>query len=103
MVRSKKRDASGLSRNTRQAPVSDRAISSRSRNGIGEEAFEEEPVDAGEPAEVGDRHTLVDLVHGIADEAELDHRADRFEEARIGSAAPGRQVRNPSGGGLDGS
>src|SRR6516162_6652798 len=97
-LRSKKCDASGLSRKTRQAPVSDRAISLRSRNGIGKEPIEEKTIDAGEPAEIGDWHALVDLMHGIAAETELDDRADALEEERVRRAASGGESRGLAGG-----
>ncbi len=41
----------------------------------------------------GDRHALVDGVHGRADQAELDHRAIVLDEARVRGAAGGRQLR----------
>ena len=36
---------------------------------------------------------LVDLMHGPADQAELDHRAIVLDEARVRCAAGGRKLR----------
>ena len=73
--------------------MSDRTISSRSGMDPwfpGKEQVEEAPVDCRQPLEVVDRHSLVDLMQRVADEAELDDRADVFHEARVGRAAAGR-------------
>ena len=51
------------------------------------------PVDRGQRHEVGGRDVLVDLVHLLAQQAELDHRAIILDEARIRGAAGGRQLR----------
>ena len=40
---------------------------------------------------------FVDLVHGRADEAELDHRAERADEAGVGGAAGGGELRRRAG------
>ena len=44
-------------------------------------------------AQFGDRHALVGLVHGGADQAELRHRAVARDEARVGGAAAGVELR----------
>ncbi|GCC48855.1 hypothetical protein chiPu_0033194, partial [Chiloscyllium punctatum] len=44
---------------------------------------------------------LVDLVHGLADQAEFDHRAVARDEARVRGAARGRELRPAAGGLLD--
>src|SRR5258708_4148248 len=43
------------------------------------------------------RRALVDLVHGLADQAELDHRAIARDEARVRGAAARAQLRPASG------
>src|SRR5476649_2531858 len=48
--------------------------------------------DARQHLEVGDRTLLVDLVHALADQAELEHRAVVADEARVGGAAGGREL-----------
>ena len=95
MLVSKKRIASGRSRKSRHAPLSERRISSRSIIAAvaAKKRSRKAPVDRGQRGEVGERHPLVDLVHGVADEAELDHRADVLEEARVRRAAAGRRLR----------
>src|SRR3569623_20380 len=50
---------------------------------------------------VGDRRALVDLVHGLADEAELEHWAIIDDEARVRRAAAGVELRAASGHVLD--
>ncbi len=73
------------------------AIHQAARLAGSEERVEEGAVDRRKLGEVGERHALVDLVHGVADEAELDHRADALEEARIRGAAAGRWRREDAG------
>jgi hypothetical protein len=58
-------------------------------------------VDGGERLDIGDRHVLVGLVHGPADEAEIKHRAVIPDEPRIGGAAGRAQFRPPPGDPLD--
>ena len=55
------------------------------------------PVDRRQRAQIGDRHALVHLVHGLADQAEFHHRAMMRDEARIGGAAGGGQFRLAAG------
>src|SRR5713226_1466770 len=52
-----------------------------------EVAVEHRFVDARQRLEVGDRTLLVDLVHGLADQAEFQHRAVAADEACVGRAA----------------
>src|ERR1700750_2814041 len=47
--------------------------------------------------QVRDRRAFVDLVHGLAHQAELDHRAMAGDEARVGGAAAGAQFRLATG------
>ena len=42
-------------------------------------------------------HVLVDLVDGLGEEAELDHRAECLDEARVGRAAVGGERRREPG------
>ena len=58
-------------------------------------------VDPGERFEVGDRHALVDLMDGRADQTEFDHRADALEESGVGRAAGGGQFRDDAELALD--
>jgi len=44
-------------------------------------------IDFRQPFEIGDRHPLVDLMHGLAHQAELDDRAVGSYEARVRGAA----------------
>ena len=55
------------------------------------------PVNRRQRAQVGDRHALVDLMHGLPDQAEFHHRAISRDETRIGRAAGGRQFRLAAG------
>ena len=48
--------------------------------------------------EIGDRHALVDGMHGLADQAEFHHRAILRDEARIGCTAAGGEFRLAAGG-----
>src|SRR5580692_8310048 len=52
--------------------------------------------------EISDRRALVDLVHGLADQAELDHGAVVGDEAGIRGAAARTQFRFAAGDLLDG-
>src|ERR1700682_4101472 len=70
-------------------------LSPRER-GEGEErsseiAIQHAAIDSCQFLQIGNRRTLVDLVHGLADQAELDHRAIAGDEARIRGAARGAQ------------
>src|SRR6185312_1155798 len=58
-------------------------------------------VDVGELGHVGERHALVDLVHGEADQAELGDRAEMMDEARVRRAAGGGELRRAAGDALD--
>ena len=49
-------------------------------------------IDLRQLLQIGHRRALVDLVHGLADQAELDHRAIARDEARIRGAAAGAQI-----------
>src|SRR5258708_36429828 len=62
---------------------------------------ERRAVDVGEGGEVGERHALVDLMHGEADEAELGQRAVMMDEARIGRATGGAELRRAAGDAFD--
>src|SRR5262249_37484413 len=96
-----------VSRNaSRQAPWSARQISARlGIAGSGHRKIEIEhcAVDVGERREIGDRHTLVDLVHGEPDETELRHRAEPVNEARVRGAAGGAELGRAPGHLLDGA
>src|SRR5215475_4852773 len=50
-------------------------------------------IDLRQLLQVCDRRALVDLMHGLADQSELDHRAIVRDEARIRGAARGRELR----------
>src|SRR5437660_8635148 len=50
------------------------------------------PVDGRERRKLRGGHVLVDLVHGLADKAELEHRAIILDEARVRGAARGREL-----------
>ncbi len=59
-----------------------------SKRGEGEDTSGEIPlqypaIDLGQPLQIGDSGAFVDLVHGLADQAELDHRAVARDEACI--------------------
>ncbi len=58
------------------------------------------PVDGGEGGEVGHRRALVDLVHGLPDQPELEHRTIILDEARVGGAAGCGELRRVPGHGL---
>ena len=60
-------------------------------------AVDNRPINRGQRAQVGDRHALVDLVHGLPDQAEFHHRAIGGDEARVGGAAGGGQFRLAAG------
>src|SRR6476661_6482326 len=47
--------------------------------------------------QIGDRRALVDLVHGLADQAKLDHRTIARDKARVRGAAGGAQLRFAAG------
>src|SRR5467141_1241630 len=51
--------------------------------------------------QIGHRRALVDLVHGLADQAEFDNRAIARDEARVRGAAGGRELRLAAGDFLD--
>src|ERR1700733_2229862 len=55
------------------------------------------PVHRGERDEVGNWRAFVDLMHGLADQAEFQHRTVILDEARIGGAAGGRKLRLAAG------
>src|ERR1017187_4645084 len=59
------------------------------------------PINRRQRAQVGDRHALVHLMHGLPDQAEFHHRAMGEDEARIGGAAAGGQFRRAAGDFLD--
>src|SRR5258707_9265495 len=63
-----------------------------------EVALQDATVDRRQRLKIGDRHALVDLMHGLPEEAELDHRAIILDEARVRSAAGGRERGPPPGG-----
>ena len=69
----------------------------RCRSCAAEEAVEKGFVDRGQPGDVGELDALVDLVHRLADEAELGDRAMRLDEARVGGAAGGAELRGAAG------
>ena len=69
--------------------------------GSGEIVAQDAGVDALQLMDLRDLHPLVDLMHGLADQAEFDHRAMILDEARIRGAAGGRQLRPAPGFGLD--
>src|ERR1043166_7482873 len=54
-------------------------------------------VDRCERGKLRGRHVLVDLMHGLADEAELEHRAIILDEARVRGAARGGELRPATG------
>src|SRR5437868_1635204 len=58
--------------------------------------IQREPINFRQPLEVAQRHALVDRVHGLPDEAELDHRAILRDEARVGGAAERIEIGAPS-------
>ena len=47
--------------------------------------------------DVGDRRAFVDRMHGLADQAEFEHRAIILDEARVRGAAGGRELRLAAG------
>src|ERR1019366_4226212 len=55
------------------------------------------PINRRQRAQIGDRDALVDGVHGLPDQAEFHHRAMGGDEARIGGAAAGGQLRRAAG------
>src|ERR1035437_3767408 len=59
------------------------------------------PINRRQRAQVGDRHALVHLMHGLPDQAEFHYRAMGEDEARIGGAAAGGQFRRAAGDFLD--
>ena len=65
------------------------------RTGRREIALEHALVDARQRLEILERDPLVDGMHGRVDEAEFDHRADVLDEARVGGAPAGRELRAP--------
>src|SRR5215213_10277586 len=71
--------------------------SSQLSGSCAEIALQNVPVDRRERDEIGGRDVLVGLVHLLAEEAELDHRAIILDETRVRGAAGGRQCwRQPS-------
>ena len=54
-------------------------------------------IDRGELFQIGHRRALVDLVHGLADQAEFDHRAIIRDEARVRGAAAGVEFGRAAG------
>ena len=75
---------------------------SRQPEADGKVGVENPAVDRREAVEIRHRDPLVDLMHGLADKAEFDHRAMLDDETGIRRAARGRQFRLPAGLGLDG-
>src|SRR5512147_473555 len=59
--------------------------------------LDEAAIDGGELVEIGDGHMLVDLMDGRGQESELDHRTIILDEARVGRAAVGGELRRDSG------
>ena len=59
--------------------------------------LDEAAIDGGELLEIGDGHMLVDLVDGRGQQPELDHRAIILDEARVGRAAVGGELRRDPG------
>ena len=55
------------------------------------------PIDRRQRDEVGDRRAFVDLMHGLPDQAEFEHRAIILDEARVRRAAGGRKLRLAAG------
>src|ERR1700692_2186072 len=53
----------------------------------GKIALDDAPVDRGQRDEVFNRRALVDLMHGLADQPEFEHRAVILNKARVGCAA----------------
>ena len=74
-------------RASRQAASTERAISGVAGHQPAKNRRRKPLIDPGQPLDVGDRHMLVRLVHGGADQAELDHGAIAREEARVRRAA----------------
>ena len=62
------------------------------RTGRREIALQHALVDARQSLEILERYSFVDRMNGRVDEAELDDRADRLDEARVRGAPAGRQV-----------
>src|SRR5262245_14925720 len=94
MVLSKASGAVGSRCRKPSAPFTPRAISAPfSTGGLGREvAVEHGLVDPHQRLEVADRTLFVDLVHGLADQAELQHRTVAADEARVRRAASGRKL-----------
>lgn len=78
---------------------------SHSREGAvpAEEAVDNGLVDVGQLFQVGHGDMLVDLVHGLADDAELHHRTMVLDETGIGRSARGAEFRPVSRHALDGA
>src|SRR5712672_396487 len=64
-------------------------------------AVQHAAIDLGQPFQVGNRRAFIDLVHGLADQTELDHRTIACDKPRIGGAARGAQFRPAAGDLLD--
>ena len=69
----------------------------RARSARAEEPVEKAAVDRGQPRDVGELDPLVDLVHRLADEAELGDRAIGVDEARVRGAAGRAELRGAAG------
>src|SRR6266850_641525 len=64
-------------------------------------AIQHAAIDPGQLFQIGNWRALVDLVHGLANQTELDHRTIAGDKPRIGGAARGAQFRPPAGDLLD--
>src|ERR1700744_6637132 len=64
--------------------------------------FDQAFVDRLQLQDLGDGRGLVDLVHGLADQAELDHRAKGADEPGVRCAAGGGELRIAAGDVADG-
>src|SRR4030095_16388247 len=95
MALCKWRGAARSSCRTASAPCVPRVISPRlSTAGPSgcEVAVEHRFVDARQRLEIGDRALLVDLVHGLPDQSELEYRAVWPDEPRVRRPAGGREL-----------
>src|SRR5262249_8631069 len=66
-----------------------------------ERSIEDRAIDRRQGCEIGDGGALVDLMHGLPDQAELEHRAIVLDESGIRGAAGGRKLGLLAGHALD--
>src|SRR5580704_3992655 len=80
-----------------EACVSLSPLAGRGEDDSPEILLDDPPIHRGERDQIGDRGAFVDAVHGLADQAEFQHRAIILDEACVRGAAGGRELRRAPG------